>query len=161
MIRMTKQADYGIVLLTRLAQEPERLFNANELATDTQLPSPTVSKILKLLARAGLLSSLRGVKGGYTLARSAEQINVAEIISTLDGPIAITECIDDTPGECTQESFCGVRGNWQRINEAIRGALEQISLAEMAHPIGGGLVTLGAGPDRSAARSVAALDEAR
>ncbi len=145
MIRMTKQADYGIVLLTHLAQDPERLFNASELAADTQLPPPTVSKILKLLARAGILSSLRGVKGGYTLARSAEQINVAQIISALDGPIAITECIDDTPGECTQEPFCAVRGNWQRINEAIRGALERITLAEMTHPMSSGLVTLGSG----------------
>ena len=145
MIRMTKQADYGIVLLTRLAQEPSRQFNATELATDTQLPAPTVSKILKLLARAGLLSSHRGVKGGYALARGAEEINMVQIISALDGPIAITECIDDTPGECTQESFCSVRGNWQRINEAIRGALEQITLAEMARPGAGGLVTLGRG----------------
>ena len=145
MIRMTKQADYGIVLLTRLAQESSRLHNASELAADTQLPGPTVSKILKLLARAGLLSSHRGVKGGYTLARAAEEINMVQIISALDGPVAITECIDDTPGECTQESFCSVRGNWQRINEAIRGALEQITLAEMAHPGGTGLVTLGSG----------------
>ena len=143
MIRMTKQADYGIVLLTHLAQEPVRLFNANELAGDTQLPAPTVSKILKLLARAGLLSSHRGAKGGYTLARGPEHITMAQIISALEGPIAITECIDDTPGECLQEPFCAVRGNWQRINEAIRGALEQITLAEMAHPDGGGLVTLG------------------
>ena len=148
MIRMTKQADYGIVLLTRLAQEPGRLFNATELAHDTQLPAPTVSKILKILARGGLLSSHRGVKGGYALARAADRITVAQINSALDGPIAITECIDDTPGECTQESFCSVRGNWQRINEAIRSALEEITLAEMTHPFGGGLVALGSGATR-------------
>jgi FeS assembly SUF system regulator len=156
MIRMTKQADYGIVLLTRLALEPAQLFNASELAAYTQLPAPTVSKILKLLARAGLLSSHRGVKGGYALARSAEEINMAQIISALDGPIAITECIDDTPGECTQEPICSVRGNWQRINEAIRDALKQITLAEMAHPMSSGLVTLG-----GASGSRRALEEAR
>jgi FeS assembly SUF system regulator len=143
MIRMTKQADYGIVLLTRLAQEPDHRYNASELAQETQLPAPTVSKILKILARAGLLSSHRGVKGGYALAKAPEKITVAQIISALDGPIAITECIDDTPGECSQESFCGVRANWQSINEAIRGALEEITLAEMTHPMGSGLVTLG------------------
>lgn len=161
MIRMTKQADYGIVLLTRLAQEPERLTNATELSQELQLPAPTVSKILKLLARAGLLTSHRGAKGGYVLVRHAEQIKVAEIISALDGPIAITECIDDTPGVCAQESFCSVRGNWQRINEAIRGALEQITLAEMTHPISGGLVTLGGGSGRPDAGSVGVLEEAR
>lgn len=145
MIRITKQADYGIVLLTRLAQDPKQLFNATELAQETQLPAPTVSKILKILARAGLLDSHRGVKGGYSLARSADEVTVVDIISALDGPIAITECIDDSPGECSKEAFCGVRANWQRINEAIRGALEEITLAEMMHPFAGGLVTLGSG----------------
>lgn len=135
MIRMTKQADYGIVLMTRLASEPERQFSAPELADECQLPQPTVSKILKALARGELLESHRGVKGGYALARDPEQINVAEIITALEGPIAITECIDDAPGECCQEPICPVRGNWQRINVAIRMALEQIKLAEMTHTI--------------------------
>lgn len=145
MIRMTKQADYGIVLMTRMACDSERFANASELAGDVQLPLPTVSKILKLLARAELLESHRGVKGGYCLAREAEGISVAEIISALDGPIAITECIDDAPGECTQESFCEVRANWQQINHAIRHALDNITLAEMTHPISADLVTLGDG----------------
>lgn len=135
MIRMTKQADYGIVLMTRLASEPERQFSAPELAEECQLPQPTVSKILKALTRGELLESHRGVKGGYALARDPEEISVAEIITALEGPIAITECIDDAPGECCQEPICPVRGNWQRINVAIRMALEQIKLAEMTHPI--------------------------
>lgn len=146
MIRMTKQADYGIVLLTQMAGEPERLFNAHELADEVQLPLPTVSKILKILGRAELLESHRGAKGGYCLGREADNISVADIITALDGPIAITECIDDTPGICSQESFCAVRGNWQRINHAIRGALENIALAEMTHPIGPDLVALGGAP---------------
>lgn len=135
MIRMTKQADYGIVLMTRLAGEPRRQFSAPELAEECQLPQPTVSKILKALARGELLASHRGVKGGYALARDPQEINVAEIITALEGPIAITECIDDAPGECCQEPICPVRGNWQRINVAIRVALEHIKLAEMTHPI--------------------------
>jgi FeS assembly SUF system regulator len=147
-IRITKQADYGIVLLTRMAGEPTRLFNASELATEAQLPAPTVSKILKLLARSTLLESHRGVKGGYALSRDAAAITVADIISALEGPIGITECIDDTPGECTQESFCAVRANWQRINHGIRDALEQITLAEMTQPLAPGLVTLGSGRGR-------------
>jgi FeS assembly SUF system regulator len=143
MIRMTKQADYGIVLMTRMAGSPERLFTAPELATESHLPQPTVSKVLKLLARGGLLESHRGVKGGYTLAQEPEGISVAEVIDALDGPISITECIDDAPGECSQEAICPVRGNWQRINRAIREALEAISLAEMVHPLPHDLVTLG------------------
>lgn len=143
MIRMTKQTDYGIVLLTRMAGLPDRLFNATELAAESRLPQPTVSKILKILARAGLLDSQRGVKGGYTLARDPEAISVTEIIGALEGPIGITECIDDTPGECSHEAGCPVRGNWHRINEAIRQALDGINLAEMAQPEEPPLVTLG------------------
>lgn len=146
---MTKQADYGIVLMTRMASQPGRQANASELATEAQLPLPTVSKILKLLGRADLLESHRGVKGGYCLARESERITVADIITALDGPIGITECIDDTPGECSQEPFCGVRANWQRINHAIRHALENITLAEMIHPISAELVTLGGGTDNA------------
>jgi FeS assembly SUF system regulator len=145
MIRITKQSDYGIVLMSRLAGRPEELHTAASLASDAQLPAPIVSKILKLLARADLLESHRGVKGGYCLARAPESISVAEIISALEGPIAVTECIEDGPGECTQEPFCAVRGNWQRINLAIRQALEAISLAEMTEPMEQ-LVTLGRQP---------------
>ncbi len=145
MIRMTKQTDYGIVLLSRMARRPERQFNATELATETRLPQPTVSKILKILARAGLLDSHRGVKGGYTLAREPEAITVTEVITALEGPIGITECIDDTPGECSHEARCPVRGNWHRINEAIRQALDGINLAEMAQPVAPPLVSLGGG----------------
>ena len=143
MIRLTKQTDYGIVLLTRMAGEPDRLFNATELAAETRLPQPTVSKILKILGRAGLLDSHRGVKGGYTLAREPGAITVTEVIGALEGPIGITECIDDTPGECSHEARCPVRGNWQRINEAIRQALDGINLAEMAQPQAPPLVILG------------------
>ena len=142
MLRITKQADYGIVLMSRLANQPETLHNAASLAAEEQLPGPIVSKILKILARGGLLESHRGVKGGYTLSRPPESISVAEIISALEGPIAVTECIEDGPGECSQEPFCAVRGNWQQINLAIREALEAISLAEMTEPLDR-LVTIG------------------
>jgi FeS assembly SUF system regulator len=146
MIRITKQTDYGIVLLTHMAATPERRANAPELATETRLPLPMVSKILKLLVREGVLLSHRGVKGGYGLGRSPEEISMAEVITALEGPIAITECVDDHSG-CSHEAFCGVRGRWQRINTALRETLEGITLAEMAEQARPQqkLVTLGAG----------------
>ena len=144
MLRLTKQADYAVVLLTQMAGEgPEVSHSARDLAQQVHLPLPIVSKILKILARDGLLRSHRGAKGGYSLERSPEDVSVVEIITAVDGPVGITECIDDTPGECGQESVCPVRGNWQRINEAIRQALEDITLAEMVPPPQQGLVTLG------------------
>ena len=151
MLRMTKTADYAIVLLTRMAEQPDRIFNAPELAVGTQLPAPTVSKILKILARHDLLESHRGAKGGYGLRRAPKDISVEAIIIAVEGPIGITECIDDTPGACGQEPVCPVRSNWQRINEAIRQALAGITLDEMTHPRSQELVTLGDSPDRVAA----------
>lgn len=157
MIRLTKQSDYGIVLLTRLALDPGRHANAPELAGETALPLPTVSKILKLLARAELLASHRGVKGGYSLARLPEEISVAEVIGALEGPIAMTECVEHSPGLCQQEPVCPNRSNWQILNAVVHQALAQVSLAEMARPLeprgvsphrpttGERLVTLGGG----------------
>jgi FeS assembly SUF system regulator len=134
-IRLSKLADYGIVIMTNMARHPERCHNAPEIAAESHIPLPMASKILKALARAGLLVSHRGAKGGYGLARIAETISVAEIIAALDGPIALTACIEDGPGECDIEALCPARANWQRINDAIRQALDGISLAEMAQTV--------------------------
>lgn len=153
MIRITKQTDYGIVLLTHLAHQPGRLFTAPELAGEAGLPLPMVSKILKALARQELIGSQRGVKGGYSLEQPAEEISVAQVIEAIEGPIGITECIDEAPGHCGYAAVCGVRSNWNRINRAIREALDQISLAEMGSPaVPVQLVSLGGGEseDRSA-----------
>lgn len=144
MLRMTKQADYGIVLMTHLASAHDRQqVSAPDLGAETRIPLPMVSKILKLLVRAGLLISHRGVKGGYALARPAREISVAALIEALDGPIAFTECIEEAPGSCSQESVCGVKENWQKINAVVRLALESITLADLTGPLSQPLVQLG------------------
>ncbi len=132
MIRISRLTDYGIVLLTHMAAEPDRVHNATEVAGEAHLPLPTVSKLLRLLTKEGLLESHRGVKGGYGLARAPEQISVGAIIRALEGPIAITTCTTDSPGDCEHESLCPVRGHWHLINLAIRQALDSITLADMA-----------------------------
>jgi FeS assembly SUF system regulator len=135
LIRLSKLADYGIVIMTHLARRSGRHPNAAEIASEAHIPQPMASKILKALARAGLLVSQRGVKGGYGLARPAGTISVADVITALDGPIALTACIEDGPGECGIEALCPARANWQRINDAIRGALDGITVAEMASAV--------------------------
>lgn len=147
MLRITRQTDYGVMLLTRIAQAaPGRVHTARDLSGETDVPMPTVSKILKLLARAELLTSLRGVKGGYRLSRPADEVSVADIVSAIEGPIAITECVDASTGDCDKESWCPVRSNWKTINDAVEGALEGISLASMARPLEFlGTPTVGAG----------------
>jgi FeS assembly SUF system regulator len=131
MIRITRQTDYGIILLAYLASRPpEQILTARDAAQECRLPVPMVSKILKTLAREGILVSHRGVKGGYGLGRVPERITIGDIIGALEGPIGMTEC-SSTPGSCVQEPLCPVRINWQRISLAVRGALEQIPLSEM------------------------------
>jgi FeS assembly SUF system regulator len=139
MIRITKMTDYGILLLSRFATadngaEP-KTRTVRDLATGAHLPEPTVGKLLKSLAKSGLLVSTRGVKGGYRLARPPRDITVAQIISAIDGPIAITDCATTgTAHRCDLEGRCPVQTNWQKINVAIRDSLEQITLADMAVP---------------------------
>lgn len=146
MFRITKQTDYGIVLLTHLATGSEERSNAPGLAEETGLPLPMVSKILKLLVKDGILTSHRGVKGGYALARDPSQVSVEEIIAALEGPVALTECIDVAATECEHEPVCPTRTNWQKINQAVRQALRDITLEEMTQPIPREkLVTLGGG----------------
>ena len=134
MIRLSRLTDYGIVLMSHLAGfgdgEPH---NAREIAAEAGLPQPVVGKLLKALAREGLLESHRGARGGYSLARRPEEISTAEMITALEGPIGLTECTVH-PGECAQEPSCHVREPWQRINEVVRGALSDVSLADLAQP---------------------------
>jgi len=133
--RISRLTDYGIVVMAHLAEcRDDESHNARELAEDTQLPAPVVSKILKSLTRAGLLISQRGSKGGYSLARTPDEIPVVEMITALEGPVGITECTIQ-PGTCAQESNCQVRDPWQRINDAVHAALEKITLADLATPI--------------------------
>ena len=132
MFRLSKLADYGIVIMTNLARRPDRQVNAAEIAAESLIPQPMASKILKGLTRAGLLVSHRGAKGGYSLARAGQEITVAEVITALEGPIALTACIDEGPGACDIEKLCPARANWQQINDAIRGALDGIKIADMA-----------------------------
>jgi FeS assembly SUF system regulator len=130
MLRVSKLTDYATEVMAVLAAAPARVHNAQELAERVRLEAPTVSKLLKQLAQAGLVESFRGVNGGYRLARAPEQISIADIVIAIEGPIGMTECSAQA-GLCDHETHCGVRVNWQRINDAIAGALAGVSLADM------------------------------
>lgn len=133
MLRMSKLADYGTVIMTALARDPGNVHSASDVAAATGVAIPTVCKVLKILARGGLVVSLRGAKGGYLLPRPAERITLAEVIAAMEGPIGMTEC-STTPGLCVQEADCSIRANWQKINRVIYEALQQVTLADMARP---------------------------
>ena len=136
MIRLGKLTDYGLVLMTHMARHQWRtLYTARDLSAENQLPLPTVSKLLKQLLQAKLLTSHRGIKGGYTLARTAQEIAVAEIIAALEGPIALTECSTDVTGLCDFEPRCPIRTNQQIISKAVSGALERLMLSDLVQPL--------------------------
>lgn len=121
--------------MVQLARAGEQVTTASELTESTGLPGPTVSKLLKQLSRAGLLDSQRGSNGGYTLSLAADDISVSDIVSALDGPIALTECMTADGAVCEIEALCPTRTNWRQINNALVEALDRVSLAEMARPV--------------------------
>ena len=174
MLRITRQTDYAIILLSQFIIGPAgsagvggngtgavTSASARDLAARARLPLPMVGKILKALAQKNLLVSHRGPKGGYSLARPASEISVAEIIAALEGPIAVTEC-NEHLGGCNLESFCMARTSWQRINRAVGEALKGISLEDMTRPPEGaasrhdaaaGLIQIEEAPARAGAGS--------
>ncbi len=131
MFRVNKLTDYGIVLLAHVARSPEHTqHTARSLSEETSLPLPTVSKLLRELHDRGLLASQRGVHGGYSLAQDADEISVADIIAALEGPIGFTECSTE-PGSCEMEPSCAIRLNSQVIGDALREALEKVTLSDL------------------------------
>ena len=136
MIRLGKLTDYGLVLMSYVARASEQgLHTARGLAAQSKLPLPTVSKLLKVLLQNGFLVSHRGHTGGYSLARPAQKISVAEIISALEGPIGLTECTTDAIGICDLEPSCPIKMNQRMISQVVRGALERLTLADLIHPL--------------------------
>lgn len=133
MLRMSKLADYGTVVMTSMARAPDDMHSAAELSMRLGIAAPTVSKILKILAREGLVVSTRGARGGYRLPQRPAEISMARIIRALEGPIGMTEC-SSTPGLCSQEARCTVRANWKRVNDVVLEVLQGITLEQMTQP---------------------------
>jgi len=134
-LRISKLTDYGTVVLAQLAANEGHVCSATDVANATEIALPTVSKLLKSLARAGLVTSTRGATGGYELARDPEDISAADVIDALEGPVSITEC-SSSDSQCHFEHVCNVGGAWQRINVAIRHALDGVSLVDLTRTKG-------------------------
>lgn len=135
MIRLSKLTDYAVAILAQLSIAGEgKVASCAVLSAMTGVPEPTVAKILKMLTRAGFVMSTRGIHGGYRLDRPADKLTVADIITAMDGPIAVTACVDGGSNDCMLEAKCPVRGNWDRVNRAVRAALEEVTLADISVP---------------------------
>tara|TARA_Y100001970_G_scaffold232931_1_gene290153 strand:+ start:792 stop:1244 length:453 start_codon:yes stop_codon:yes gene_type:complete len=131
-MKINKLTDYSIVIMTNMIIKNEQaMYTAKELSDFTDIPLPTVTRILKMLSNGKLLESQRGPQGGYSLAKNAADISVAEVIETMEGPIALTECASDDCG-CSFEPSCVVGKPWQKINKAVNDVLQNITLSEMS-----------------------------
>ena len=133
MLRVSKLTDYAVVVLSRLEAEGG-IQTAPGIAAATGLGEPTVAKVLKMLSQAGRVEGQRGARGGYTLLRPLDRLPLSEVIVAIDGPIALTACVDGGSGQCETECLCPVRGRWDPVNAAIRGALSGITVAHIASP---------------------------
>ncbi|MCP3981911.1 MAG: SUF system Fe-S cluster assembly regulator [bacterium] len=134
MLRITKEADYGIMLLAYLSDRPlGEIQTAREAAERTGLPLPMVSKILRSLARGNILTSHRGVSGGYSLDHPPRETSIAAVIRAIEGPISMVQCGAE-PGACEHEKVCPTKVNWERINRTVEQALEQVPISEMVGP---------------------------
>lgn len=134
MIKISKLADYGTLIMNCLGKQPGTRYSAATIAKMTQIALPTVSKILKLLHEAGLLTSKRGANGGYALMTTADRISIAAIITAIDGKPALTEC-SLAENLCQQNQHCELSGNWQFINQIIFDLLESVTLADMSRSL--------------------------
>jgi FeS assembly SUF system regulator len=129
MLRIGKLADYGLLIADCLANASDQL-TTEVIVQQTGLPDATVRKLLRYLVEAGLVSSRRGLKGGYRLSRTPERISVAELIAAIDGPIGLTECTHED-STCSLTTSCGQRTNWHTITDLINRQLATITLADM------------------------------
>jgi FeS assembly SUF system regulator len=130
MLRLSKLTDYAVVVLVRLSGMDE-VQTSPGVAAATGIPEPTVAKVLKTLAAGGLISSQRGAKGGYRLSRDLSAIPIAAVIAAVDGPIALTACVEGSASSCESQGLCPMRGRWDPVNDAIYKALSSITLADM------------------------------
>lgn len=140
MLQINKLTDYATIILSFLALSPEKMASATHIAQLTHLAVPTVSKLLKILTDHNLVQSFRGADGGYKLARSAKEMTLADVLSAIEGKLAMTECC--TTSSCALDSMCAVRENWQLINKKIVAALASVTIHDMIRPLAGHSIAL-------------------
>lgn len=134
MLRIGKLTDYAMLIMSKMADSSHAVLSAALVADMLQLSVPTVSKILKMLSDGGLVSSVRGAEGGYHLAREAKLISIADIITAMEGDVALTECCESF-NHCGITASCQLRDNWRKINNTVRNLLASVTIADMLKPL--------------------------
>ena len=134
MLKMSRLADYATIIMNTLTTNPEQIFSSAEVAKKTHITTPTVSKVLKMLSEAKLVSSVRGNLGGYKMARAPQEITLIDIIAAIDGQLAVTEC-NNMNTVCTHDQNCALKHNWRTVNQVFLEILRKVTLADMNKPL--------------------------
>ena len=134
MLRLNRMTDYAILVLGVLHGRPDVLLSSAQIAQHAQLTQATAAKIIKALGSAGLVTTIRGTKGGCQLAMPASAISIADVIEAIEGPIALTACVEGAEEPCSVQQGCFMSGSWNHINGAIRSALDGVSLSDLFSP---------------------------
>lgn len=131
MIKLSRMSDYAVVVLEALSRQGDGSMSASQIAAGAGLPEPTVAKVLKLMAAGGVVVSQRGASGGYALARDPADVTVFDIVTSIEGRLGLTACVEGGGESCALESHCSMSGRWDIVNRAVRVAFEGLSLADM------------------------------
>src|SRR5215204_2963 len=133
-MRLSKKAEYGLRALVAIGRQPGRPWSIQELAAQERIPIKFLEQILLSLRHAGMLSSKRGVGGGYTLVRPADQIRLGDVIAVFDGPLAPVPCSVEKPTEpctCPDPRTCPVRLTMLQVRKDIAAVLGDRTIEDM------------------------------
>ncbi|MBM3147713.1 MAG: Rrf2 family transcriptional regulator [Actinobacteria bacterium] len=131
MVRLSTRSRYGLRALLYLSSiEDDRLVPLSQIAAAEQIPAPFLERILGRLREAGLVTARRGVAGGYRLARAPGEVTVADVVSAVEDPRPLLDCLE-RPDVCGRIGTCRARKAWSRLDEAIAGALAGVTLGDL------------------------------
>ncbi|HEY8964760.1 MAG TPA: SUF system Fe-S cluster assembly regulator [Alphaproteobacteria bacterium] len=131
MIKLSRLSDYAVVVLETLSRDISTSLSASQIALESGLPEPTVAKVLKLMAAGGLVTSSRGVNGGYAMAKAPNEMTVFDIVSAIEGRLGLTACVEGGDEPCALQGSCAMHGRWNVVNQAVQKTFESITLADM------------------------------
>jgi Rrf2 family protein len=132
MLKLTKKVDYGLMAIAYIAwNHGERVVNTKEIAEAYSIPVELLAKILQRMVKGGLITSLSGPKGGYSLSTSPSDITVARIIEAVEGNINILNCSEEESSRCYQFDRCSIRTPMQRLEHRILDMLKKTTLEEL------------------------------
>ncbi len=133
LLSLTRKTDYALVALADLARRSPKNASARQIAERLGIPLPMLTNILKELTRSGVLSSTRGPSGGYTLARSSDEITLAQVLDAVEGPSRLVLCCEEQTGiqNCDLEKNCQTKAPMRKLHHMLQHFLSQVTLADI------------------------------